>query len=225
MKISLIASLLLCLASNSFAQSKPIIVLDTGHTPEVPGVIAANGVPEFEYNRNFVQQLKQELTNRGWHVHDVREHRQDTSLTSRVTQTLNANLFLSIHHDSMQQAWLDAGYRNNYSGFSIFTSRKNPNFNTSVKCASYIGNSLIESGEKPSLYHAADYPGERKQLVDQQAGVHVYDNLVVLKHAKSPAVLLEIGVVVNESEAARLQQQNTIKTAAHAVALGLDNCK
>lgn len=215
----------LVLANTAFAQTKPLIVLDTGHTPEVPGVIAANGTPEFSYNRKFVESLKQHLMQRGWDVYDVRNEGDDTSLTKRTSKTTGATLFLSIHHDSMQQTWLDAGYKNKYSGFSVFASQKNPNFSKSVNCSKNIGHALVSVGEKPSLYHAADYPGERKQLIDTDYGVHIYDNLVVLKTAKSPAVLLEVGVIVNDNEAERLQQPSKIQLLSNAVAIGLEQCR
>lgn len=225
MKLNLFTKIA-CLACFSFSvHARPLIVLDTGHTPEVPGVISANNTPEFEYNRNFVQSLIPELKSLGWDVYDVRAEGGDNNLVSRTLHTNSATLFLAIHHDSMQQAWLDAGYKNNYKGYSIFVSRKNKEFDKSKKCASSIGESLRKAGEQPSLYHSADYPGEKKQLVDSLNGVHIYDNLVVLKHSSSPAVLLEVGVVVNDYEASRLQQKETISQLTKYVANGLERCK
>ena len=56
------------------------------------------------------------------------------------------------------------------------------------------------AGFTPSLYHAAPIAGEFKSFADRDNGVHYYDNLVVLKTARQPALLLEAGVIVNRDE-------------------------
>jgi N-acetylmuramoyl-L-alanine amidase len=76
----------------------------------------------------------------------------------------------------------------------------------------------------PSLYHADPIPGENKPFADKRNGVHYYDNLIVLKTARSPAVLLEAGVIVNRDEELRMRSAETQRLVGGAVARGLARC-
>jgi N-acetylmuramoyl-L-alanine amidase len=51
------------------------------------------------------------------------------------------------------------------------------------------------------LHHAEQ---EKRPLLDKEKGVYAFDDLVVLKVAKMPAVLLECGVIVNRTEEEKL---------------------
>jgi len=54
--------------------------------------------------------------------------------------------------------------------------------------------------------------------------VHYYDNLIVLKTARTPAVLLEAGVIVNRDEELKIQSEETRTRIATAVAQGVERC-
>ena len=83
---------------------------------------------------------------------------------------------------------------------------------------------MRRAGFSPSLYHADPIPGENKPFADRMNGVHYYDNLIVLKTARTPAVLLEAGVIVNRDEELKAQAEETRKRMASAVAQGLGQC-
>jgi N-acetylmuramoyl-L-alanine amidase len=51
------------------------------------------------------------------------------------------------------------------------------------------------------LHHAEQ---ENRPLLDREKGIYAFDDLVVLKTAKMPAVLLECGVIVNRIEEEKL---------------------
>src|SRR5438552_13483064 len=87
-----------------------------------------------------------------------------------------------------------------------------------------MGEALRGAGFSPSLYHADPIPGENKPFADRRNGVHYYDNLVVLKTARAPAVLLEAGVIVNRDEELKVQSEDVRKLIAAAVAEGLERC-
>ena len=87
-----------------------------------------------------------------------------------------------------------------------------------------MGKGLRGAGFSPSLYHADPIPGENKPFADRRNGVHYYDNLIVLKTARTPAVLLEAGVIVNRDEEMRMRSEEVRKRIANAVGLGLAHC-
>jgi len=200
------------------------IFLDTGHTDAQPGAISPGGRREHDYNSRFVRELKSMLAARGHVIIDVAALGMDTALASRTTGTDRADVFVSIHHDSISQEWIDAGHARRYAGFSVLVSAKNVFADRSLACARGVGRAMAAVGEHPSLYHATPIKGENRPLLDRSAGVHQYDDLVVLKTARSPAVLVEIGVISNPDEELRLAQPGFIRVAAEAVAIGLDAC-
>src|SRR5258708_34473450 len=128
-----------------------------------------------------------------------------SQLPARTAAARNADFFLAVHHDSVQPQFLETWefdrverpFSDRYSGFSLFVSRKNAAVKRSLSCASAIGEALRHAGFSPSLYHADPIPGENKPFADRRNGVHYYDNLIVLKTARTPAVLLEAGLILD----------------------------
>jgi len=47
--------------------------------------------------------------------------------------------------------------------------------------------------------------GENRVLLDKRLGIYIFDDLKVLKNAKSPAILLEAGVIVSPMDEQRVQ--------------------
>lgn len=74
------------------------------------------------------------------------------------------------------------------------------------------------------MYHAARIKGEGRPLLDKKRGIHQFNDLVVLKTAKSPAILIETGVIVNRFESQRLAQANVINKIALAISSGIEDC-
>src|SRR2546430_16583565 len=136
-----------------------------------------------------------------------------SQLARRAAAAADADFFLSVHHDSVQPQFLETWefdrverpFSDRYSGFSLFVSRKNRALARSLACASAMGEALRGAGFSPSLYHADPIPGENKPFADRRNGVHYYDNLIVLKTARTPALLLEAVLIVNPDEALRGQ--------------------
>ena len=64
----------------------------------------------------------------------------------------------------------------------------------------------------------------RRELVDAQAGVYRYDQLIVLKDTRMPAVLLEAGSIVNRDEEMRMRDGEVRKRIAENVAGGISEC-
>mgnify|MGYP003945506613 CR=1 FL=1 len=219
---------LLCLyglpnASRGGQETRQIVV-DTGHTTENPGAISPGGTREFDLNRQFTIALTKALKAEGLGVIDVAARGSPASLQARTKASGKAALFVSIHHDSMQQAWLDAGRSREFSGYALFVSGSKPHYARSLDCARSISRKLQAIGEHPSLYHATPVDGENRPLLDRRLGIHRFDNLAVLKTAESPALLIEVGVLANPDQEARLASQQFADKAANAVAHGIRQC-
>lgn len=201
------------------------VVVDTGHTPKQPGATGASGRVEYLYNLDLSGAVAADLLALGNRVTRVSADGAEVPLGRRTRIAPDADFFISIHHDSMQQQYIDAGRQREFAGFSIFVSQLNPRYEDSLRCARAIGEALLAAGEKPSLYHAEPIAGENRPLLDRRLGVHRYDGLAVLKTAVMPAVLVEAGVIVNPDEEARLGKPETVQRLARAIADGVQACQ
>jgi N-acetylmuramoyl-L-alanine amidase len=112
-------------------------------------------------------------------------------------------------------------YSDKFSGFSVFVSRKNRKSAQSQQFARLLGEAMIARGFSPTLHHAEKIPGEGRNLLDKDLGLYEFEDLIVLKTAAMPAVLLECGVIINRSEETSLQkpeiQQRIADAATEAI--------
>jgi N-acetylmuramoyl-L-alanine amidase len=166
--------------------------------------------------------LKQALEKSGLQARLIGERGDYAVLHHRTRDAKGADLFVSIHHDSVKQRLLPRA--NEFSGFSLFVSRLNPFPGKSLACASVIGKALRESGFTPSRYHADAELGESRPFADEANGVHYYDNLAVGKTATMPSVLVEAGVIVNREEDKRMLDSQVRARIAAAIAQGIREC-
>ena len=200
------------------------VVLDTGHSPSAPGATSASGYGEYAFNLQATDMIAHELQERGIQVIRTGHDGRHWPLRSRAAQAHAADLFLSVHHDSIQQEWLDQGRAGEFAGFAVLASMKNPLAAKSTRCASAIGAAMRHVGEKPSLYHATPVKGENRPLIDRVNGVHRFDDLVVLKSSTAPAVLLEVGVIINPREEMKLADPHFVRQYAGPVADAVLQC-
>jgi N-acetylmuramoyl-L-alanine amidase len=206
--------------SNVFAAL--LVAVDVGHYTAEPGVISASGRPEFEYNRDLALDVKAELEGAGLKVRLIGERGDYAVLGQRTRDARGADLFVSIHHDSVKERLLPQADR--FAGFSLFISRFNPFPGRSLKCASAIGARMRQSGFAPSRYHADPVIGESRPFADEANGVHYYDNLAVARSAPMASVLVEAGVIVNREEDLRMLDPEVHRRIAAAVAGGVGAC-
>jgi len=195
------------------------VAIDIGHYPEEPGVISASGRPELEFNRELAVEVRRSLEASGF---EVRMIENQPRLEQRTRQARGANLFVSIHHDSVRQRYLPEAQR--FAGFSLFISRFNPQPQKSLACASAIGAELRAAGFTASRYHADPVLGENRPFADEANGVHFYDNLAVGRSAAMPSVLVEAGVIVNREEESRMKDPAVQRRLAEAIARGVKQC-
>jgi len=220
---------LVALASAACAAS---IAIDVGHYLERPGVTSARGVTEFEYNLRLARETSAALRQVGHKTTLIGDDGLAGDLGSRAPRAAGMDLFISIHHDSVQPRFLSMwdyegetfSYSDRFSGYSLFVSRLNPHTGASLKCASAIGAALRKTGFTASRYHADPVLGENRPFADEVNGVHYFDNLAVLKTATIPALLFEAGVIVNRDEEMRMRDPVVRGRIVEAIVSGADAC-
>jgi N-acetylmuramoyl-L-alanine amidase len=189
------------------------VVVDVGHTNGAGGALSARGVFEYDFNLRLAGQIEQSLLDDGFDktVLVVTTERPTGGLFQRaaVANSLRADLFLSIHHDAVPdrllETWQYDGVKRQYSdrwrGHSIFVSRDNPDYAGSLMFGEMLGAGLKTRGLQYTPHYVEPIMGHRRRiLVDPQTGVYRYDQLIVLKQTRMPAVLLEAGSIVHRDE-------------------------
>lgn len=112
-------------------------------------------------------------------------------------------------------------YSDHFLGYSLFVSAAGTRVDTSMKLAGALGDSLLSSGFTPSLHHAVPIPGENRVLLDRSRGIYRFDDLIVLRTAGVPAVLLEAGVIVNRREEETIRSENDLVRRSTAITRGI----
>jgi N-acetylmuramoyl-L-alanine amidase len=189
------------------------LIVDVGHTRESQGAISARGVPEYEFNLALAQEIESQLAKGGFArtVLLISTGPGRDSLIRRVLRAnaMKADLFLSVHHDSVPEMFKEAWelddqknwYSDRFRGHSIFVSYDNGMRDRSIAFARLLGNQLKTRGlEYTPHYTKAFMSRWRRELIDVNAGVYRYDQLMVLRSTRMPAVLLEGGSIVNRDE-------------------------
>jgi N-acetylmuramoyl-L-alanine amidase len=187
--------------------------VDVGHTAKAPGAISARGFYEYDFNLRLATLIEQKLLAAGFAktLLLVTDGPAKKSLHDRVARAnaSSADLFLSIHHDSVPdsflQAWEYEGEERHFSdrfkGHSIFFSIDNADPDGSLEFGRMLGEQLKARGLQYTPHYVEKFMGHRQRLlVDIRAGVYRYDQLIVLKSTRMPAVLLEAGSIINRDE-------------------------
>jgi len=77
---------------------------------------------------------------------------------------------------------------------------------------------------RPALFHAERIPGESRDLQNAATGRYRRDDLAVLRLSRTPAVLVEAGVIVNPNEEAWLSRTDVRRGIANAIVEGVAAC-
>lgn len=208
------------------------IAIDIGHSTKDPGAISAYGNTEYSYNKVMANAITDKLRNNGNKVRVINPSGNRIELQQRTKLASGADLFVSIHHDSVQQYdlkyWDYKGERQHYNdkekGFGIFVSTQNPHFEKSLSCAQLVSTNLIQAGFTPNYYHNKHPRSNPRELFSENAPIYRYDNLAVLRTASMPAILIEVGVIVNRNEALWIAQADVRQAFSQAVANALSKC-
>jgi N-acetylmuramoyl-L-alanine amidase len=223
-------------AAVSCARSTFRVVVDVGHTLDVPGANSARGVPEYAFNLRLAREIKQALADAGFEqaVLMITGTAPWRGLFERATRAnaMHANLFIAIHHDSvpdsLKHIWEYAGQKNefndDYPGYAIFISEDNADPAGSLLFGSLLGRELEHRGLHYTPHYTLALMGHRRRiLVDAEAGVYRYDQLIVLRATRMPAVLLEAGSIVNRQEELELATPERRSLTSAAIVAAVEN--
>ena len=208
------------------------VVIDVGHTAKHPGATSARGAKEYDFNLRLATLIHDKLKQAGFAKAAllITEGSVYRGLAARVNKAnrMPAALFLSIHHDSVPDAFLEKwehegeerGYSDRFKGHSIFISNGNRDRAGSLQFAKLLGRELRDRGLQYTPHYTENFMGNRQRiLVDAETGVYRYDQLIVLRTTSMPAVLLEAGSIINRDEELQVASpQRQAVTADAAVA-------
>jgi N-acetylmuramoyl-L-alanine amidase len=209
--------------------SKFRIVLDVGHTAESEGAISARNVAEFVFNLRLARRIEEKLKADGFPETRLLVTEGRRSLVKRVAAAneLHADLFLSIHHDSVPNSLLEdwefegkkSHFSDRFSGYSVFVSHNNPDFKTSLAFAELVGKEMKAQGLQYARQYTQAIMGRYQHpLLNKETGVYSYDQLVVLGSTRMPAVLLEAGSIINRDEELKMDLPERRDIISDAVA-------
>lgn len=186
---------LISIALDKEAYDSPKIVIDAGHGGNEPGAVNSGiGVQEKNLNLKMAILLKEKLTSYGYEVIMNRSDDVFVQLKDRYTNAnnLDADLFISIHHNSTVSA----------ATSGIETLHYDSADNKLI--ATYIQSELIASSGAVNR------------------GTKVRTDLAVLNGTKMPAVLLELGFITNTNEVNRLLSAAYQDKLMNAVTTGVN---
>ena len=211
------------------------VVVDVGHTADVPGADSARGVPEYSFNLALAGAVKDALVGAGFDntVRLITATAPWRGLVERAARAnaMRADLFVSIHHDSVPdkliETWEYDGqqrqFSDRFSGYSIFISNENGDRRGSLAFGHLLGKALQAFGLHYTPHYTLPLMGKyRHELVDAEAGVYRYDQLIVLRDTRMPAVLLEAGSIVNRQEELTLATPERRTLVADAVTAAVE---
>lgn len=171
------------------------ICVDPGHGGAQPGCASCVGMSEAEFNLKIGLKLKDILENAGATVIMTRTTDVDVDLAERcnIARKAGAQILLSVHNNSLPDG------RNPVKEHGSSTYFYHPQ---SVELAQILRNTLLKNLGFPDI-------GAR------------YQNLALTRPSEMPAVLAEIGFIINPDECAVLMTPEGQEKAARALADGI----
>jgi N-acetylmuramoyl-L-alanine amidase len=211
------------------------VALDVGHSLTKPGAISARGRIEFLFNQSTARVIAEVLRSAGAKVTILNENGTITGLAERPQRAARAgaDVFISIHHDSVNDKYLKTWefngqpltYCDRFRGYSVFCSEQNLRAAESRGLALEIGKAMLDAGFKPTPHHHEPIEGENRPFIDEATGVYEFTELVVARSGKLPSVLLECGVIVNRDEELLVQTKEYQQRIGQAIAAALATAK
>ena len=196
--------------ANTFAQSKPTLIVDAGHGGEDGGASGGDGTLEKNLNLQVSEKLRDFARIMGYNVIMVREEdisvhdedakntrqRKRTDLMNRVAlcDSNPSATYIGIHMNKFTQT--------RYSGTQVFYSVKNPASQTLAESIQLNVKNLIQKDNDRTI---------------KKAGEDIY----ILCNVNNVAVTVECGFLSNPEELSRLKNEQYQSELVFAVMSGI----
>jgi len=173
-----------------------VIVVDAGHGGKDPGASSADGLKEKDVNLDIALKLNNLLQNAGYETHMTRTNDSYPENMDRaaMANNLNADIFVSIHSNA-------------------FTN------NTAVNGTEVLYYPKEQSKELAQCIHDSIM----REIGPTDRGIIPRPNLIVLKHTKMPAVIVETAFLTNPNDANKLRNNEFKNKMAKAIFDGIEN--
>ena len=217
--------------------ARPTIVIDPGHGGKDPGAVGRHGIQEKTVVLEVAKALRQLIRQRlpRYRVMMTREDDVFVPLTER-TNLANANqaaVFVSIHTNASRRRSA-RGVETWYFSFEAkseraqrLAAREN---NMSSQQLSELERILLDLHETDRINQSALLAGATQKALVHTLSEHdraIPDRgvdgapFIVLLRTEMPSILVEIGFLTNQTEAARLRRQSYQQTLAEGIFQGL----
>jgi len=215
--------------------SRPLVVIDAGHGGVDPGAINPDtGLREKDVTLRIAQAIRDELLATG-RVRVALTRDDDRYLVLRerygIARRLKANLFISIHCDSVGSG--DASGASVYTLSEVASDKEAARLATRENKADVIsGVNLGEAGadvssilidltQRETMNTSASFARllgrEAKPLIPTKPVFHRMASLMVLKAPDMPSILFETGYISNPGDAAFLDSRDGREKIAESV--------
>ncbi len=223
------------------AREKPfVVVLDPGHGGDQDGALSPAGVREKDLTLQIAQRLGAALRRRGVRVVLTRTGDLSVPLANRpaIADAIRADLFVSVHLNSMPTA----EQRQRTSGIETYFLSADATDAHATAVAARENADRIAGEEKldpsdPVAGILSDLADAESLAESSRVAYLLHERLVaalgaedhgvkqapfyVLAGARMPAVLLELGFVSHEADAAKLVTRSYQERIAEAIAEGI----
>ncbi|MBI5568952.1 MAG: N-acetylmuramoyl-L-alanine amidase [Desulfomonile tiedjei] len=207
------------------------VVVFSGHTESLTclggnrGAKSASGRDEYRFNDEVVRLF--ETSKSPGIEFIVLPASLNLPLESRaeLADRLGACLLVEIHQDNVQpekvaqllKAPEKSPLLDFYRGFSLHVLGGEDSF----ELAQAIESAMIAAGLPYSTFHREEIPGEAMKLVPGTRAIYERPNLMLLKRARVPAVIIECGCIANPKEEQLLQDPAYRQRIATAIQRGI----
>jgi N-acetylmuramoyl-L-alanine amidase len=221
-------------------ESKKIIVLDPGHGGVDPGAIGGGGTYEKDLTLATAREIRRQLEATGrYRVVMTRDDDIFVQLRDRVARAraVNADMFLSIHADSMGSAQI--------RGASIYTLSETASDAEAAALAARenradiiagvdlsvenkdVASILIDLAQRETLNRSAAFAGALVNELGRDIQLlptkpHRFAGFAVLKAPDIPSVLLELGYLSNRQDEVLLGRPQHRSKIATAIVRAID---
>lgn len=195
----LVGLILIILIIRRLSKPGKLIVIDPGHGGEDPGSLGVGSSYEKDINLQLAKALNRKLKLRGYKVILTRDRDEyvDNNLRAEMANSKDADLFISIHCNAMEN-------NTSIEGLQVLYYPNNSNNPRNEEIAGIFMENLLET------------------TGSNNKGTIPREDLIVLNQTKMPAVLIETGFLTNELEAELLSNKKYQARLTRALLIAVD---